>query len=78
MGPLPDNLDLIQDLKDNNYKTFKEICGQLPPNYIIDKDSLLLYKNKLCINWNTLLYTYLIWEAHNQISSTHLSALKTY
>ena len=78
MGPLPDNSDLIWDLKDDNYKTFKEICGQLPPNYIIDEDGLLLYKNKLYINWNIPLYTYLIWEAHDQISSAHPSALKTY
>jgi hypothetical protein len=43
------DLDLIQDLKVDNLKSFKETYKNLPFKYIIDKDNLLLYKGKLYI-----------------------------
>ena len=78
IGPLPNDSDLIRDLKLDNRETFIKIRNKLPLDYIINKNNLLLYKGKLYINYNTLLYTCLIQEAYNQVSSAYSSILKTY
>jgi hypothetical protein len=49
IGPFPNDLDLIQDLKVDNLKSFKETCEKLPLEYTIDEDNLLLYKSKLYV-----------------------------
>jgi hypothetical protein len=49
INPLLSDLNLIQDLKVDNLKSFKETYKNLPLKYIIDKDNLLLYKGKLYI-----------------------------
>jgi hypothetical protein len=49
ISPLLNNLNLIQDLKVNNLKSFKETCKKLPLKYTINKDNLLLYKGKLYV-----------------------------
>jgi hypothetical protein len=49
INPLLSDLDLIQDLKVDNLKSFKEIYKNLPLKYTIDEDNLLLYKGKLYI-----------------------------
>jgi hypothetical protein len=49
ISPLLSDLNLIQDLKVDNLKSFKETCKNLPLKYIINKDNLLLYKGKLYV-----------------------------
>jgi transposase InsO family protein len=78
LGPVPDDPDLIRDLKAANQESFKTIREELPPNYTVDDENLLLFKNRLCIQRNTPLCTRLMREAHDQVSSAHPSALKTY
>jgi len=60
IGTLPNDSDLIRDLKVDNTESFKETREKLPPEYIINRENLLLYKGKLCIQCNTELYTRLI------------------
>jgi hypothetical protein len=49
ISPFLNDLNLIQDLKVNNLKSFKETYKKLPLKYTINKDNLLLYKSKLCV-----------------------------
>ncbi|KFY93318.1 hypothetical protein V498_04478, partial [Pseudogymnoascus sp. VKM F-4517 (FW-2822)] len=71
--------ELIEALYANNRKTFTDTRAKTPllEGFSL-KDQLLLYKDRLCVNRNTELYTRLIQEAHNQVSVAHLSGRKTY
>jgi len=78
LTPTPEDSELIRDLKADNQESFKEIRENLPPGYSINEENLLLYQDKLCVRRNTKLCTQLIREAHDQVSSAHPSAKKTY
>jgi hypothetical protein len=76
--PSPEDSELIRDLKTDNVESFQEIRENPPPGYSIDDENLLLYEGRLCVRRNTELCTRLIREAHDQVSSAHPSARKTY
>jgi hypothetical protein len=71
--------DLIQELRDDNEKSFASIRSQDPlPEGYSQQGKLLLFKGRLCVNRLAPLCTRLIKEAHEQVSSAHPSGLKTY
>jgi len=75
--PSLDSLELIEALLTENRNSFTEERKTLPKQYQI-KNGLLLYGERLCVLPDSLLCTRLIREAHDQISSAHPSASKTY
>jgi hypothetical protein len=54
--------NLIEALKEDNIISFIQIRSQetLPPEYTLDRNGLLLFKGRLCVNRLTPLYTHLI------------------
>jgi predicted aspartyl protease len=69
--------DLIRQLRDVNKSGFIDERKQLKTGFKVT-DDLLLYKGRLCVERNTELCTKLIREVHDQVSSAHPSARKTY
>ncbi len=78
LEPVGGDSELIQDLRSDNQRSFKEIREELPRDYTINTDKLLLYHGRLCVRRGTPLCTRLLREAHDQVSSAHPSARKTY
>jgi hypothetical protein len=74
---LCDLFELISKLCKNNRDSFEKKYTSLTEGYTI-KDRFLLYLGQLYIRKSTTLYTNLIREAHDQLSSIHLSSRKTY
>lgn len=72
-----DSLTLIKALLQENRNSFQSKRSILPDQYQI-RNRLLLYQDRLCVPSKSLLCTRLIQEAHNQPSSAHPSARKTY
>ncbi|KAH7554700.1 hypothetical protein BM1_07361 [Bipolaris maydis] len=72
-----DSLELIEAILQLNRSSFQEQRALLPEGYRLQGD-LLLYADRLCIPSESILCTRLIREAHDQISSAHPSAKKTY
>jgi hypothetical protein len=72
-----DLLELIKALLQANRSSFKKIKETLPKQYQIE-NGLVLYRDRLCVPEDSILVTRLIQEAHNQVSSAHPSATKTY
>lgn len=72
-----DSLELIEALLQENRNSFIEERKTLPKQYRIE-NGLLLYGDRLCVPIDSSLYTRLIREVHDQISSAHPSASKTY
>lgn len=71
------SLELIEALLQENRNSFEKERSQLPNQYRIE-NGLLLYGDRLCVPADSTLCTRLIREAHDQISSAHPSATKTY
>ena len=74
VGP---DTDLILDLRADNLQSFLKLRAELPSRYSI-QDNLLLYDGRLCVQRNAPLCTRLIREAHDQKSTAHPGARKTY
>ena len=72
-----DSLELIEAILAENRQAFARERHTLPERYRIH-NGLLLYQDRLCVPPNSLLCTRLIREAHDQVSSAHPSAKKTY
>ena len=72
-----DSLELIELLLQQNRTAFEEERRTLPDKYRIE-NGLLLYSNRLCVQPDSTACTRLIREAHDQASSAHPSAKKTY
>jgi hypothetical protein len=72
-----DSLELIETLLQKNRTSFAKERSDLPNKYRIS-NGLLLFENRLCVAEDPLLYTRLIREVHDQVSSAHPSAKKTY
>lgn len=71
------SLELVEALLKENRNSFDKERQLLPQPYRID-NGLLLYHDRLCIPEGSTLCTRLIREAHDQVSSAHPSATKTY
>jgi predicted aspartyl protease/transposase InsO family protein len=69
--------ELTRTLLQDNRDSFAEERKQLPADYTLS-DGLLLYKTRLCVRRHSELCTSLIREVHNQVSTAHPSARKTY
>jgi hypothetical protein len=74
---LRSSFELISKLRKDNRDSFEEKYTSLTEGYTI-KDRFLLYLRQLYIRKSTTLYTDFIREAHDQLSSIHLSSRKTY
>ena len=72
-----DSLELIELLLQQNRTSFENERRTLPDKYRIE-NGLLLYSNRLCVQPDSPACTRLIREAHDQVSSAHPSAKKTY
>ena len=72
-----DSLELVAELKQANRDLFQELRNKIP-EYYSTQDSLLLFKNRLCIVRKTPLCTSLIREVYTQKSTAYPSAKKTY
>lgn len=72
-----DSLQLVEALLQENRESFDSERKLLPNHYRV-QDGLLLYRDRLCIRGDSTLCTRLIREAHDQVSSAHPSATKTY
>jgi hypothetical protein len=72
-----DLLELIDALLQANCRAFKDERATLPADYW-NQNGLLLYKDRLCVALDPALRTRLIREAHDQPSTAHPSAKKTY
>ncbi|USP72775.1 uncharacterized protein yc1106_06638 [Curvularia clavata] len=72
-----DSLELIESILQENRASFGAERRSLPDRYRIE-NGLLLYSNRLCIPSTSTLVTRLIREVHDQVSSAHPSAKKTY
>ena len=72
-----DSLELIELLLQQNRTSFEKERRTLPDKYRIE-NGLLLYSNRLCVQPDSPACTRLIREAHDQVSSAHPSAKKTY
>ena len=72
-----DSLELIEALIQANRRGFEDERATPPAGYQI-QNGLLLYKDRLCVVPDPLLRTRLIREVHDQASTAHPSAKKTY
>ena len=72
-----DSLQLTDALLQENRNSFDSERQNLPSRFRI-QEGLLLQGNRLCIPTNSPLTTRLIREAHDQVSTAHPSATKTY
>lgn len=72
-----DSLELIEAVLQLNRSSFTEERTTLPGKFRLRGD-LLLYEDRLCVPSTSILCTRLIQEAHDQVSSAHPSAKKTY
>jgi hypothetical protein len=72
-----DYLQLIEVLLQENRISFIQERAVLPKQYRI-QDGLLLFGDRLCVTANSPLCTCLICKVHNQVSTAHPSATKTY
>ncbi len=77
--PIREDPDLIQELREDNKKSFAYIRSSSPllEGYSLD-NGLLLFHSRLCVKRLTPLCTRLIKEAHKQVSSAHPGGVKTY
>lgn len=71
------SLELIETLLQENRSSFLTERSELPKHYRIE-NGLLLYQDRLCVPAGSVLCTRLIREAHDQVSTAHPSATKTY
>ena len=71
------SLELIEALLQENRKSFADERLNLPKQYRIE-NGLLLYGDRLCVQKDSVLCTRLIREVHDQVSTAHPSATKTY
>jgi transposase InsO family protein/predicted aspartyl protease len=72
-----DSDKLRELLHEDNKSSFTDLRDDLPNNYTIEED-LLLYQGRMCVRRDTVLCTRLIQEVHNQPSTAHPGAKKTY
>ena len=72
-----DSFKLVEQILQGNRSSFAKERAVLPAKYRI-KNGLLLYNNRLCVAAEGTLQTRLIKEAHEQVSTAHPSAEKTY
>ena len=75
---IPDSSsELITELRHDNSISFEKERSALLPGYEVSGE-LLQYQGRLCVRRKTELCTRLIREVHDQVSSAHPSARKTY
>jgi hypothetical protein len=72
-----DSFQLIESLLQENRLSFQAVRRDLQAPYQL-RNGLLLYGERLCVPPNSPLCTRLIREAHDQVSTAHPSATKTY
>jgi transposase InsO family protein len=72
-----DSLQLVEALLQENRTSFIQERAVLPKQYRM-QDGLLLFGDRLCVAANSPLCTRLIREVHDQVSTAHPSATKTY
>lgn len=76
--PTFNSIQLILDLKKQNIAGFQSTRNDLPDDFSVDNEGILLYKQRMVLERHSELTTSLIHEAHTQISSAHPGGRKTY